>query len=435
MKTRVQKGTQGKLIIQDWDVLETYPDEPILYILTERQAAALLAICEYLHWMTRYKNPPSKDIIDAFASETEFNLMNPITCAMLKECLQPLFDETRQQIVQQLQSGLTSPFVPGEPLPEDELNRDLAGAYNPTCDLEILCAQVIAVNEYLIQLIIDALEIMAQQTGELNLASVIAEITGLDELSIDAMVDYVRLLRDGIALNFEAQITEEYKDEIRCALYCRCMDDCAISVEDIYKVFEKRVLNYFDTPGDIFATLQDLMTYLVQQELDGTIVADALLFLVAGTGKLGTSFFGDIGTKPLEVILAQAADVGENDCGIDCVCPTEITYYLNPLDEDLTVDAFGEIFPSNYVSVNSPFEVTLTLPAAKHFLHVAIEVATFEPVTYSAIINAYSTPIPDSYPGFGVGHTSEVDLNQTSTQMIIQCSHLYLIHHITVTYE
>lgn len=434
MTIRVKKGLSGKLIVQDWDIVSSYSDEPLLYILTQQQAAALLSICEFLHWRTRWTNPPAQDVIDAFASETEFNLMNPITCAMLKECLQPLFDEMRNEIISSLSGGLSSELTPGEPLPDAEKDRDLVAGTNPTCDSDILCGQVIQVNKYMIDLATDAIELMVLQTGELDLASVVAEITGIDELSIDAAVDFVKLLRDGIALNFDAEITDEYKDEIRCALWCACLDDCEISVRDIFKVFEKRVLRYFDTPGAVFATLQDLLTYLVQQELDGTIVADAMLFLVAGTGMLGASFFGDIGTVHLEVILRQASDNPENDCGIDCECPAETTYYLSPLDEHLTLDVEGTTLPSNYVEVTSPHEITFTLPDDVNFDHLLIQIASFEVVTYEVEINGIITSIPDVYPGFGVGHDIEVDLNQTSDSMIIRCSHNFVCHHITITY-
>lgn len=323
MTIRVQKGSSGKLIVQDWSVLETYDDEGfVIRLLTRRQIAALLSITEFLHWETRYKNSPGIDEIDNFASKTEYRLMVDGICEQLQDCFKPLLDQMREQIVQQIKSGMASPFPPGEPLPDSEINRDLAGTYNPGCDHDILCAQVIGVNNYLIDAVTDALQIMAAATGELDLASVVAEITGIDELSIDALVDYARLLRDGIALNFAAQITTPYKDEIRCALFCRCEPDCKITLEDIFYVFRKRVTAYFDTPGATFATIQDVLTYLVQQELDGTIVADALIFLCIGTGKLGASFLGDIGTKPLEVILAMAADNPENDCDLDCNdCP------------------------------------------------------------------------------------------------------------------
>lgn len=119
---RYQKGTQGKLSVQDWDIITSYDDEPLLYILTRQQAASLLGMTDFLHWLTRWKNAPGQDEIDAFASETEFNLMNPITCEMLTECLQPLFDdiggridllETGTQAINDILGNNTGTIPPG----------------------------------------------------------------------------------------------------------------------------------------------------------------------------------------------------------------------------------------------------------------------------------------------------------------------------------
>lgn len=90
--SRYAKGTMGKLIIQDWDVVSSYDSDPLLYILTPQQAAALIALAESLYWRKRWINPPDSDTLDTFTAEAIFNLMNPITCAMLNACLEPQFE-------------------------------------------------------------------------------------------------------------------------------------------------------------------------------------------------------------------------------------------------------------------------------------------------------------------------------------------------------
>lgn len=95
---RYEKGTLGKLVVQDWDVVSSWSDVPLLFILTRQQAAALVSLAETLTWLTRWKNAPDPDTIDAFASETLFNLMNPITCEMLNACLAPAFAALTDQL-------------------------------------------------------------------------------------------------------------------------------------------------------------------------------------------------------------------------------------------------------------------------------------------------------------------------------------------------
>jgi len=87
------KGTAGKLIVQDWNVISNYPDQQVLRILTEPQIAALVSLCEFLSWRTRYLNFPGQDVIDAFSAETIYNLTTPLDlCALLEPCLTPIYD-------------------------------------------------------------------------------------------------------------------------------------------------------------------------------------------------------------------------------------------------------------------------------------------------------------------------------------------------------
>lgn len=90
---KYEKGTAGKLIVQDWDVLMSYPDRQVFRILTEPQIAALVSLCEFLSWRTRYTNFPGQDIISAFAAETVYNLTTPIDfCELIEPCLAGLYD-------------------------------------------------------------------------------------------------------------------------------------------------------------------------------------------------------------------------------------------------------------------------------------------------------------------------------------------------------
>lgn len=81
MSARYNKGTTGKIIVQDWNILSTYDDtaeNARYYQLTDRQCAALIALCEFLSWSTRYNNPPSGEVLETFADDATYRLMNPV---------------------------------------------------------------------------------------------------------------------------------------------------------------------------------------------------------------------------------------------------------------------------------------------------------------------------------------------------------------------
>lgn len=91
--TKYAKGTAGKLIVQDWNIISNYPDRQVLRILTEPQIAALVSLCEFLSWKTRYINFPGQDVIDAFSAETIYNLTTPLDfCELIDPCLAPILD-------------------------------------------------------------------------------------------------------------------------------------------------------------------------------------------------------------------------------------------------------------------------------------------------------------------------------------------------------
>lgn len=71
----------GKIIRQDWNVLAGYDDEPEnakFYQLTDRQSAALQALCVFLGWSTRYLNLPGGTDIGLFRDDTVYRLQNPV---------------------------------------------------------------------------------------------------------------------------------------------------------------------------------------------------------------------------------------------------------------------------------------------------------------------------------------------------------------------
>jgi len=89
-----KKTPLNKALVQNWTQLAAMDDdEPVLRVLSQRKIAALVAMCEYLNWKTRYDNPPSQDVLDDFAAQTEFDLTNPIDlCELLEPCLTPIYD-------------------------------------------------------------------------------------------------------------------------------------------------------------------------------------------------------------------------------------------------------------------------------------------------------------------------------------------------------
>lgn len=301
--------------------LPEYEGEYVLKILSKREVIALLASIEPLSWLKRHDSLPddlsTQDALDAWVDHLRDKLMQDLDlCQIIQDCIGSQLDAMQKQL-QFLQNQIGqggSGYPPGLPLPEEEANRNLAGGSNPTCDLDILWAQSMAVMVYINRLITDILEKFEAATNDIEMVEIVTQLPVIDELGGDAIVSYVNALQEGISENYVAQYTEEYEAGCAYAIFCKAQsNDCAITMSIIYEVFQERVYARFGTPSATLSTLADLLLYLLGQEIDGTIVCDTLIFIVSGGGLLANVLLGTIGLDNLAVVLNLKKDEPSND--------------------------------------------------------------------------------------------------------------------------
>lgn len=245
------------------------------------------------------------------------------SCEELAECLMPLLENLQTSIIQQMtfnQYGTNYPT--GVPLPPEATSENMAGDSNPTCDYDILWAQCWQAVTYADILITDALELAESATNDVELVQVITALPVIDELGGDAIAAYIEVLLEGINDNYAAQVTEAYLQEAACALFCMCRADCVVNLDRLYKVYYDRMVAAFGTPSEAFTTITDLLAYVVDQEIEGSLIADALNMVIWGGGILSNQFLGDIGTTSLAALLALAVNDANDDWIILCEdCP------------------------------------------------------------------------------------------------------------------
>jgi len=341
-----------------------------------------------------------------------------MNCEEMTACMTPLLEDFRAQIVQDITSKqYGTNFPTGEPLPDEERTRNLAAGSNPTCDMAILYNQCAEIIEYTVKTAQDALDLAESATNDTELVAVIMELPILDEMGGDAIASYIAFFQEGIVDNYEAQITEEYKELATCALFCLCRDDCEITLDRWQKVFRDRVEEHFDTPMGTFSTIADLFAYFIDQDIDGTIIADALNFLVCEGGILTNQFLGDVGTKALETLINLAKNSPNPDWEILCEeCPTfsrlfdltgtDATYFTIP---DCNISQGGAFWEEGIGFIRNASSgggcdqlIRLTIPVDRTITKVvftfasAIPSETFDPDTHyqmSANASNWGDPI------------------------------------------
>lgn len=244
-------------------------------------------------------------------------------CESLQECLQPLFDALREQINQDAvfrEYGTENPV--GEPLSPEAAETPLAPGSNPACDLDILWSQCEQLVDYSNIMITDTLEQVETATNNIELVTVITQLPIIDELGGDAIAGYVELLVDGIAENYAAEYDLAYRNGLACEIFCVCQVDCEITIDRVYGVLLSRVVSHFGSPGEALSSITNLLSYLIDQDIDGDVIVDSLMFLLWGGAKLINTFLQDVGTKALQTILFLAVNDANDDWILLCPeCP------------------------------------------------------------------------------------------------------------------
>lgn len=246
-----------------------------------------------------------------------------MNCEEMQECLQPLFDALRLQINQDaVFREFGTENAVGVPLPEEVITAPLAPGSNPTCNLDILWAQCEQLVDYSNTMITDVLEQLETATNNIELAQVITSLPILDELGADAIAGYIELLVDGIAENYAAEFDLAYRNGLACEIFCLCQVDCEITIERVYDILFARVVAHFGSPGEALSQIGNLLSYLLDQDIEGDVIVDSLMFLLWGSSKLINSFLQDVGTTALETVLSLAVNDANDDWILLCDnCP------------------------------------------------------------------------------------------------------------------
>lgn len=264
-----------------------------------------------------------------------------MNCEEMQECLQPLFDALRLQINQDaVFREFGTENAVGVPLPEEVITAPLAPGSNPTCNLDILWAQCEQLVDYSNTMITDVLEQLETATNNIELAQVITSLPILDELGADAIAGYIELLVDGIAENYAAEYDLSYRNALACEIFCLASENCEITIELVYDVLFARVVAHFGSPGEALSQIGNLLSYLLDQDIEGDVIVDSLMFLLWGSSKLINSFLQDVGTSALETVLNLAVNDANDDWSTLCDCG----WYSSM---DLTSDVFAwEVNPA-----------------------------------------------------------------------------------------
>lgn len=287
-----------------------------------------------------------------------------MTCDDVADCIEN--NENVQNAINNLINN--SPDAPGRPMSSSGANDNRAEGTNPTCNLDILWSQSLAVVQVINRAIEDLLQGIESLSNSVEVANVLANLPVIDELGADAVTEFIDLMIEGISESYLAQYTIALEEELACLIFCACRDDCEITVQRIYNVYLDRLRDQFDDPGAAFVNITEIITYLFDAEIDSDVVVTALHFLFAGGMRLFSGLFGSGAVdRVLQVALHVAANDPSDAWTLICDCPGTWSYewdFTASSSTDWTLPVGAYVAATGYQSTGTgmfPYTVEIRL--------------------------------------------------------------------------
>jgi len=390
--------TRNKALFIDWsDLTSNYDTVPVLRALTQQQYTALIAICDYFGWRTRWENPPDAETLDLFAGETKAALMTDIAiCAYVIACITD-DDDVRaalnQWFIDQVNAqgdvyyALTQVYeqnVGGKPMPPAVREKNILPPI-PDCDMDKLFGAIFYLIDTMNRNNINVFEAAELITNVLERASLlISAIPVFETLPIEEFIEYVETLwTDDVFEAYVANDTDAYTDQVKCDLRCIAeANGCVLSIEDVFNYFCDRIA--FDPQQDF----PQLVAFMVTGTWIGTQINDIFFALQLAALYYGNQFFDFIGLKSYATMLAIGAKTPNDTWMLICdACPTELPW------EIVVIPGFntGEL---TYDDVTG--EYTLTAQANTDSVYRAVAKGV---ITGDWIVTSAAIPVVD-YPAY-----------------------------------
>jgi len=280
-----------------------------------------------------------------------------MSCEEVADCIEN-DDEVRDQIIDIVNDGTEIPatYPYGQNLPSSRRNQDLSTPYNPTCNLDILFGQCYGVVDTIDSAIKAVLAKIEQATNAVELAQAmlgtVPVVAGAEKAAgIDGALSLINYFQETVEENYAGQFTVfpgGVRDEIACAIFCECKEDCVITINRLEAVMSARLSVYIAPPS--IEGFVNLIEALAGINVDTTYVVDLAFYVSVGTLMTGNYLFGGVANNVLDLVIKLKADEPSNDWEILCpcsdVCRLTLDYDNQPADMDID---YGTLDPGGFM--------------------------------------------------------------------------------------
>jgi hypothetical protein len=307
--------------------------------------------------------------VDAYGANEWMDCMD---CEQVAECIASN-EATREALNQwfidalnEPNSGIYKALRNGGLMSDDDANKNLTGE-NETCDLDALWGFIDGGIDGMNTNNIDAQQIVEEKSNLFErYALLVGAIPGVGELPVDEVLSYFQgLWSDDLFEAYEANDTTEYRNTLKCEIFCLAQDnDCNVTIDLLYDYFKGRVLYSGED------TLDDVIAYLISGVWEGTQVNDVFYLMQILWLKYGNRFFPVLGLMGISTQFAlgepsddwmllceDCADLQASSVGLFDLCGTgaiQTVDFEEGIPFDLDAIEFGSFPGSYYLAVILP---------------------------------------------------------------------------------
>jgi hypothetical protein len=180
-----------------------------------------------------------------------------------------------------------------------------------------------------------------------EITNVVSAITILDELSIDAISEFLTWITDNALDVYPATSTTELLDSVACDIFCTVKDTCVVTLQDIHNYFYNRVNDARPLSFTDFIEFgMEIATIIAGG--DSRLIFDAVMLSTTSTallidGLLGGAIKTKGGASDLYTHMKAYSNDSDNDWTILCEdCPPAASAgYINVNAESILINGLS----------------------------------------------------------------------------------------------
>lgn len=255
------------------------------------------------------------------------NTENPAVVAALANLIR-----TNQTIINAISNSITNAGggIPGQPISQQQSQSDILPENVRNEENECLPDELWGAVQYLIQsgnrAITDFFEVIEVASNTLERSEIVSQAIPAAGNYISAIAAFADQIGEELAEGYAGAFTEFYEQELMCDLFCMARTGCQLTPEMMIELMYTRLGEPFDI-GDF----GEIMAGVGAGTWVGDEIPDIMFLIYFSAINFGQQFGGQIGIRPLTVLMSLGADLLASDnWQVLCSCPEcGIEYTLN----------------------------------------------------------------------------------------------------------